>query len=91
MIARWAKGAPSIFAHVKRAIVGVALLLSVGCGAAVSMPRVASSLGATKQLWLTACKPTPVDARVCDASFDAINELIDVYIELNDELPAGAK
>jgi hypothetical protein len=72
-----------------RVVLGLPVLLMVGCGAqGASMPRAASALEATKHLWRASCEPAPVvSAQVCSDAKDGVNVLIDTYMSLNEELP----
>lgn len=76
---------------VKHALIGLALLFSVGCGAGVklSAAHVASGIEAAKDLYIAACthEPVSVPKNVCEAGKAGINDVIDFYSEVNDQLP----
>jgi hypothetical protein len=51
------------------------------------MPRVASGIEATKDLWKAFCQPVPVGKeKVCADSKDGVNTVVDFYTEVNDAL-----
>lgn len=67
-----------------RALVFLCVSMIMGCQSGVELPRVASSLEAVKSLYRAACEPVPADEHICETSKTAINELIDVYSQVNE-------
>jgi hypothetical protein len=61
----------------------VALIFLTGCAGQADMVKVANSLEAVKSLYRVACEPEPT-TRLCAESKAAINDLIDVYDEVNE-------
>jgi hypothetical protein len=61
----------------------VALIFLSGCAGQADMVKVANSLEAVKSLYRVACEPEPT-TRLCAESKAAINDLIDVYDEVNE-------
>jgi hypothetical protein len=73
----------------KHVLLGLYLLFSVGCAVSygTAMPRVASGIEATKDLWKAFCQPVPVGKeKVCADSKDGVNTVVDFYTEVNDAL-----
>lgn len=61
----------------------VALIFLSGCAGGADMVKVANSIEAVKSLYRVACEPEPT-TRLCAESKAAINDLIDVYDEVNE-------
>ena len=73
-----------------RVILCLPLATAAGCASyqGTAMPRVASGIEATKDLWRASCQPVPSPAqeKVCADAKDGINTVVDFYTEVNDAL-----